>query len=67
MRRIEQKLLTYHVGFLIRNQCMDFRKQDGVTEIEESIMANAVERNLNDGLMDDERSSRNSDGKVVMD
>jgi hypothetical protein len=54
LRRIEQKLLYDHAGFLVGNQCVDFQKQDGITEIEESIMANAVERNLNDLLLREE-------------
>lgn len=33
---------------------MDFHKQDGVTEIEESLEANEVERRLNDLLLQDE-------------
>jgi hypothetical protein len=40
---------------------LDFQKQDGVTEIEESIMANTVERCLNDLLLKDE-----SAGKLVV-
>lgn len=57
LRKIEQQLLSEkHTGFLIGNQCVDFGKQDGITEIEESIMANAVERRLNDlVLMDEEK------------
>lgn len=55
MRKVEQRLLSpEYSGFLIGNQCLDFSKQDGVTEIEESIMANHVERNLNDLLLQDE-------------
>jgi len=54
IRRIEQKLLGEYAGFLIGNQCIDFQKQDGVTEMEEATMANAVERRLNDLLMQDE-------------
>ncbi|KAL9182185.1 hypothetical protein ACHAXT_012837 [Thalassiosira profunda] len=61
VRRIEQKFLHEYAGFLIGNQCLDFAKQDGVTEIEESIMANSVERKLNDALFQDE-----VDGKVVI-
>ena len=53
--------LTFMSGFLIGNQCLDFAKQDGVTEIEESIMANSVEQKLNDALFRDE-----VDGKVVI-
>lgn len=54
LRRIEQKLLNRYAGFLIGNQCIDFQKQDGVTEIEESVMANHVERALNDLVLRDE-------------
>lgn len=54
IRKVEQLLLTEYAGLLIGNQCMDFQKQDGVTEIEESIMANAVERRLNDLLLQEE-------------
>eukprot|EP00521_Asterionellopsis_glacialis_P011685 CAMPEP_0195309616 /NCGR_PEP_ID=MMETSP0707-20130614/38826_1 /TAXON_ID=33640 /ORGANISM="Asterionellopsis glacialis, Strain CCMP134" /LENGTH=702 /DNA_ID=CAMNT_0040373913 /DNA_START=316 /DNA_END=2424 /DNA_ORIENTATION=- len=61
LRRIEEKLLTTHVGFLIGNQCVDFGKQDGITEMEESIMANAVERKLNDMVLQDE-----TDGKITI-
>mmetsp|Transcript_19983 Transcript_19983/g.49720 ORF Transcript_19983/g.49720 Transcript_19983/m.49720 type:complete len:727 (+) Transcript_19983:44-2224(+) len=59
LRRIEQKLLTEHAGFLIGNQCIDFQKQDGVTEMEEAVMANHVERALNDLVLRDE-----ADGKI---
>ncbi len=61
MRRIEQRLLTEYAGCLIGNQCLDFGKQDGVTEMEESVMANSVERKLNDLLYQDER-----DGKICI-
>jgi hypothetical protein len=54
IRRIEQDIFTNHSGFLIGNQCMDFQKQDGITEIEEAIMANTIERRLNDLLLADE-------------
>jgi hypothetical protein len=58
MRKVEHQLLEEHAGFLIGNQCLDFQKQDGVTEIEESIMANAVERRLNDLLLREEAAGR---------
>ena len=61
MRRIEERLLTEYAGCLIGNQCLDFGKQDGVTEMEESVMANSVERKLNDLLYQDER-----DGKICI-
>ena len=61
MRRIEQRLLTEYAGCLIGNQCLDFGKQDGVTEMEGSVMANSVERKLNDLLYQDER-----DGKICI-
>ncbi|CAE7244871.1 cscB [Symbiodinium natans] len=58
VRRIEARLLSSHAAQLIGNQAMDFHKQDGVTEIEESIEANVVERKLNDLLLEDERAGR---------
>jgi len=59
---IEDELLSEFPGFLIGNQAVDFRKQDGVTEIEESIEANPVERRMNDLLISDE-----SAGKIKID
>jgi hypothetical protein len=54
IRQVEETIFTYHAGFLIGNQCVDFGKQDGVTEIEEAVMANTIERRLNDLLLRDE-------------
>ena len=54
-------MLTVHAGALIANQTLDFGKQDGVTEIEEALQANAVERRLNDQLWEAE-----SAGEVVI-
>mmetsp|Transcript_2700 Transcript_2700/g.4083 ORF Transcript_2700/g.4083 Transcript_2700/m.4083 type:complete len:706 (+) Transcript_2700:156-2273(+) len=59
MRAIEQELLTTYAGSLIGTQCLDFGKQDGITELEEATMANAVERYLNDLLLKEEL-----DGKI---
>lgn len=61
IRRIESKFLNEYAGMLIGNQCLDFAKQDGITEMEESVMANSVERKLNDELLKAEQ-----DGKVVI-
>jgi len=58
LRRIEHELLAEHAGVLIGNQALDFHKQDGVTEIEEAIMANTVEARLNDLLLLDEEEGR---------
>eukprot|EP00440_Ansanella_granifera_P056788 gb/GFBE01061552.1/.p1 GENE.gb/GFBE01061552.1/~~gb/GFBE01061552.1/.p1 ORF type:complete len:740 (+),score=157.98 gb/GFBE01061552.1/:1-2220(+) len=58
VRRLESRLLSEHAAKLIGNQALDFHKQDGVTEIEESIEANVVERRLNDLLLADEEASR---------
>lgn len=61
MRRIEEQLLFQYPGVLIGNQCLDFLKQDGVTEMEECMLANPVERQLNDQLLELE-----TNGSVVV-
>jgi hypothetical protein len=61
IRNVEMEFFENRAGMLIGNQCIDFQKQDGVTEIEEAIMANIVERRLNDLLLRDERN-----GKVIV-
>ena len=53
-RRAEATMLSVHAGELIANQTLDFGKQDGVTEIEEALQANEVERRLNDQLWEAE-------------
>ena len=53
--QIEEEIFESHAPFLIGNQAVDFLKQDGVTEIEESVQANLVERRLNDKLLADEQ------------
>eukprot|EP01052_Picozoa_sp_SAG31_P010572 SAG31_NODE_582_length_13925_cov_32.209967_3_plen_80_part_00 len=62
---IEDELLSTHAAALISNQALDFKKQDGVTEIEESLEANVVERRLNDSLIDDEFLGKLTIGRDV--
>eukprot|EP00960_Hanusia_phi_P025836 745902-Hanusia_phi.AAC.2 len=55
VRRLEADLLDLDTAaILVGNQSIDFGKQDGITEIEESAQANQVERRLADMLQDDE-------------
>lgn len=65
IRAIEAELLSDHAAFLVSNQAMDFKKQDGVTEIEESIEANVIERGLNDQLLADELAGKVSIARDV--
>lgn len=58
VREVEERLMSVHVAKLIGNQAMDFHKQDGITEIEESLQANEVERRLNDALFADELAGK---------
>ena len=63
VRAAEAALLENYsaAAALIGNQALDFGKQDGITEIEESLEANVIERALNDALLADETA-----GKVVV-
>ena len=61
IRAMEEEIFAEHAAFLIGNQAVDFKKQDGVTEVEESVQANLVERRLQDMLLEDEEA-----GKVVI-
>ena len=57
-RAAEAHLFGAGAARLIGDQALDFRKQDGVTEIEESLQASAVERRLTDALLADEAAGR---------
>jgi hypothetical protein len=52
IRAVEARLLAHDCASqLVGNQTLDFLKQDGLTEILESVQANQVERKLNDMLL----------------
>lgn len=58
VRAVEAEIFDQRSAELIGNQALDFFKQDGVTEIEESVQANLVERRLNDQLLADEAAGQ---------
>ena len=59
IRRIEAKFLTVEeASKLIAAQAVDFKKQDGFTEIEEWTQAAIVERRLVDALLEDEAAGK---------
>lgn len=64
VREAEAEFLSTHAAALAANQAVDFQKQDSITELEESIEANFVERTLNDQLFDDELAGRISIGRL---
>ena len=51
-------------AFLVGNQALDFKKQDGVTEIEESVQANVIEQRLSDQLLADEAAGAIAIGRA---
>jgi len=54
-RRIDNAFMSLPLaGHIIANQALDYRKQDGITEVVESKEANVVEQRLNDALLNDE-------------
>lgn len=55
LRAIDWRFMTCDAPEIVANQAIDFEKQDGITEIEESIQANAVEHRLNDALYEAEQ------------
>lgn len=62
MREIDSMFMRELAPIIVGNQCMDFEKQDGITEIEESVEANCVEQRLNDKLYDAEQN----DGTIIV-
>mmetsp|Transcript_74875 Transcript_74875/g.216450 ORF Transcript_74875/g.216450 Transcript_74875/m.216450 type:complete len:710 (-) Transcript_74875:383-2512(-) len=64
VREIEDALFRGPLASeLVANQAIDFHKQDGITEIEESVQALLVERQLNDALLADERAGKLTIGR----
>lgn len=54
-RRIDAAFMSLPLaGQIIANQALDYRKQDGITEVVEAKEANVVEQRLNDALLEDE-------------
>ena len=51
-------------AYLVGNQALDFKKQDGVTEIEESVQANVIEQRLSDQLLADEAAGAIAIGRA---
>lgn len=66
VRKVEDEMLgagSEIAATLVANQALDFHKQDGITEIEESNQALLVERELNDALLVDEANGKISIGR----
>jgi hypothetical protein len=47
VRKVEARLFSRHAGALAGSQALDFKKQDPMTEIEESLEANEVSEFFN--------------------
>jgi len=66
VRAIEEKFFKGPLAAsLVAMQALDFHKQDGLTEIEESTQAYLVERHLNDALFQDELEGRVAIGRAA--
>lgn len=64
MRKIEDLLFSGELAAeLVAGQALDFHKQDGITEVEESRQAMLVERCCSDALLAEERSGRLAIGR----
>ncbi|KAL1523918.1 hypothetical protein AB1Y20_018837 [Prymnesium parvum] len=67
VRALEAEVFALEGGwpaFLVGNQAIDFKKQDGLTEIEEAVQANEVERRLLDLLLEEEAAGRVEVGRA---